>query len=89
MGRASYVNPFIELPNKMAMRDQCGSDGSRLHIDSNGEFVGYAQWPDAETRAKCELTNPEIVEARKLMRDSIERSFPEQTMTIKADFIKK
>lgn len=26
-----------------------GSYGSRLHLDRDGRFVGYAEWPDEET----------------------------------------
>ena len=28
----------------MAIREQCGSYGSRLHLAANGEYLGYAQW---------------------------------------------
>ena len=27
-----------------------GSYGSRLHLDGDGRFVGYAEWPDEATR---------------------------------------
>lgn len=39
----------------VAILRQCGSYGSRLHQTENGEFVGYAQWPDKESREKCQL----------------------------------
>lgn len=26
-----------------AIREQCGSYGSRLHLANNGEYIGYAQ----------------------------------------------
>ncbi len=31
------------------IRDKYGSFGSRLHLDADGRFVGYAEWPDEQT----------------------------------------
>jgi len=69
-----------------AILDECGSYGSRLHLSDTGEYVGYAQWPDAETREKCELSDASKA-ARELMRDAIESSYPDQKLNIKADFL--
>jgi hypothetical protein len=59
-----------------AIREECGSYGSRLHLGENNEYVGYAQWPDFETREKCELLDSSSVEARRLMREAVEHSYP-------------
>lgn len=34
------------------IRERYGSFGSRLHPDTDGRFVGYAEWPDEETWRK-------------------------------------
>ncbi len=70
-----------------AIRKECGSYGSRLHLTENNEYIGYAQWPDLETREKCELQDPSSAEARKLMRDAIEYSYPDQMLKIKSDLL--
>ncbi len=69
-----------------AYRDQGGSYGSRLHLSSNGEYIGYAQWPDAHTRDNCQL-NDSISEARVLLRDAILSTYPEEQLSVKADFL--
>ncbi|AXR06010.1 antibiotic biosynthesis monooxygenase family protein [Salinimonas sediminis] len=50
-----------------------GSLGSRLHRDSNGAFIAYAQWPDEATYRQAASINmsPEYEAQRKLMRDSL------------------
>jgi len=70
-----------------AIRRDCGSYGSRLHLAKNNEYIGYAQWPDVETREKCELVDQPSVEARKLMKEAIEYSYPDQILQIKSDFL--
>ena len=67
-----------------AIRNECGSYGSRLHSAENGGYVGYAQWPDSTTREKCEIQNQD---ARKLMSDAIEYSHPEQRLEVKSDWL--
>lgn len=69
-----------------AIRNECGSYGSRLHLAENGEYVGYAQWPDIITREKCELSNSSK-EARQQMRDAIDFTYPDQKLEIKSDFL--
>lgn len=36
-----------------AIRDRCGSFGSRLHRTEDGEWVAYARWPDLESQDEC------------------------------------
>jgi hypothetical protein len=69
-----------------AIRDQCGSYGSRLHLSSNGEYLGYAQWPDRDAREKCELNNATL-NSRKLMREAIEISYPDEFLKVKSDWL--
>lgn len=40
--------------------DECGSSSFRLHLAENGEYVGYAQWPDKATRLKSLYVAHEI-----------------------------
>ena len=70
-----------------AILTECGSYGSRLHFADNSEYIGYAQWPDLDTREKCELADPATLEARELMKDAIEFSYPDQLLKIKSDFL--
>jgi len=69
-----------------AIRKQCGSYGSRLHQAENGDYVGYAQWPDAKTREACELDSTSSG-ARVLMREAIEHSYPDEQFVIKNDLL--
>lgn len=52
------------------LKAQNGALGSRLHRDSNGAWIAYAQWPDEPTWSSCNNTSPEAERARKLMSDS-------------------
>lgn len=70
-----------------AISKECGSYGSRLHLAENKEYVGYAQWSDIETREKCELLDPSSADARRLMRDAVEYSYPDQMLEIKSDLL--
>jgi hypothetical protein len=50
-----------------------GSHGSRLHRDSDGRFVGYAEWPDEATwriAFERKMVYPDA-EARRLFVDAI------------------
>lgn len=52
------------------LKEQNGALGSRLHRDSNSDWIAYAQWPDEQTWSSCSNTSVEAVSARKLMFDS-------------------
>ncbi len=69
-----------------AIRNQCGSYGSRLHLAANGEYVGYAQWPNKVAREKCELDDS-AQDARKLMWEAIEISYPDECLEVKSDLL--
>jgi ssDNA-binding Zn-finger/Zn-ribbon topoisomerase 1 len=69
-----------------AIRQQCGSYGSRLHVSENGDYIGCAQWPDAKTRESCEL-DPSSSKSRALMREAVEKSYPDEQFIVKADLL--
>jgi heme-degrading monooxygenase HmoA len=67
---------------------KCGSKGSRLHIAEDGTFVGYAQWNSREDWEKMQSSVIfEDVEARMMMRESIETAFPNVLMTVTDDLL--
>jgi heme-degrading monooxygenase HmoA len=70
-----------------------GSFGSRLHRDSDGRFVGYAEWPDEATwRAAFEakMVYPDK-EARRMFVDAIAETPPDNRpvfmMTVTDDLL--
>lgn len=69
-----------------AIREQCGSYGSRLHLAENGEYIAYAQWPDAKTREICELDSSSA-DARLLMREAVESAHPAEQLSVKNDLL--
>lgn len=69
------------------LRDKCGSLGSRLHRGDDGLFYGYAQWPDRESRQTAELTGPDVIQARMVMKDATELSFPDVELLPIADYL--
>lgn len=69
-----------------SIREQCGSYGSRLHLAENGDYIGYAQWPDTDTREACKLDSLSSG-ARVLMRDAIEHSYPDEKFGVKIDLL--
>lgn len=69
-----------------AIREQCGSYGSRLHRSDRGEYIGYAQWPDTKARDACMLDDSSS-DARVLMREAVEYSFPDEQLVVKNDLL--
>ena len=69
-----------------AIREQCGSYGSRLHQAENGEYIGYAQWPDVQTREACKLDSSSSA-ARLLMREAVEHAYPDEQFVVKNDLL--
>lgn len=69
-----------------AIKEQCGSYGSRLHLAGNGDYIGYAQWPDAKTRERCELDSSSS-HTRGLMRDAVEYSYQDVQFELKIDLL--
>ena len=69
---------------------KAGSRGSRLHRAEDGNVVGYAQWKSREDWKKLQTSFIlEDIEAREMMRESIEESFPPILMNVTDDFLKE
>lgn len=65
---------------------QRGSGGSRLHRGDDGLWYGYAQWPDAATRAAAAGAADPATYAR--MAACIGESLPEIMLTPVADLLR-
>jgi hypothetical protein len=63
-----------------------GSLGSRLHRGSDGLYYAYAQWEAAEDREYA-FQNIPAMAARDKLKETIDESFPEVLLEIKADFL--
>lgn len=62
-----------------------GSLGSRLHRAEDGTWYAYAQWPDKKTWEAERTVRDQ--EARTMMLESIESSFPYVCMEAMADLL--
>ena len=71
-----------------AIREQCGSFGSRLHRTEDGEWVAYARWPDSETLARCSQVASLPVEPMLALIDDPDR-YPPVRMIIEADLLQE
>ncbi|MFD7339556.1 antibiotic biosynthesis monooxygenase family protein [Streptomyces violascens] len=67
-----------------AIHTQCGSYGSRLHRADDGTWVAYARWPDAESRERCAMPDPE---GAAMMSDAIAERFPETRLQLVDDLL--
>ncbi|CAI0771410.1 antibiotic biosynthesis monooxygenase family protein [Serratia entomophila] len=47
----AFRRAWLELTQGIYLRR--GSLGSRLHLDAEGNYLGYAQWPDRATWEKA------------------------------------
>lgn len=70
-----------------AIRDHKGGLGSRLHIDDDGWWVAYAQWPDRETWASAREQPDADADAAQMMTDSIDERLPPILMDTKIDLL--
>ncbi|HEV7210214.1 MAG TPA: hypothetical protein VGN47_00690 [Blastococcus sp.] len=67
-----------------AIRNTCGSYGSRLHRADDGTWVAYALWPDAESRKRCRHGEHE---GERLMAEAVSENLPQITMTVASDLL--
>ena len=65
-----------------------GSFGSRLHRGDDGLWYGYAQWPDAATRAAATAAGAVDPALFARMSACIEASFPEIALAPVADLLR-
>jgi hypothetical protein len=63
-----------------------GALGSRLHKSNDGLWYAYAQWKSFADRDLAFKDRPNL-NSRDKMRETIEESFPEVLLEIKADFL--
>lgn len=77
---------FVDGWNRVtrAIRQSCGSYGSRLHRASDGSWVAYARWPEDQARQGCEHGE---TEGLRLMSEAIAERLPEITMELVSDLL--
>lgn len=68
---------------------RCGSLGSRLHQAEGGMWVAYAQWPDRRTYDAAQSIPAIDAEARAMLRESIEESYPDIYMNVIDDLLRE
>lgn len=74
----------------VAIRETCGSYGSRLHRSDDGTFYAYAMWPSAQSREECGSAGFDLApEARRAMHEAIDQDLPEIRMTLLIDEIRR
>ena len=71
----------------VAIREQCGSLGSRLHRADDGDLVAYAQWPSREQWESSTATGPAVVRAREEMSRHAERAAPPFLLEVLDDLL--
>ena len=71
-----------------AIREQCGSFGSRLHRTEDGEWVAYARWPDLESFDGCSQMASIPVEPMLALIDDPDR-YPPVRMSIASDLLQE
>lgn len=79
-----FVENWTEITRHY--RENCHSLGSRLHRGSDGNYYGYAQWPDVITRDNASL-DVRLELARLHMKDAIEETYPEVHFEVISDFL--
>ena len=73
----------------VAIREACGSYGSRLHRSDDGTYYAYAMWPSEQARDECGSGDVHTdAEARRAMREAIDQDLPEIRMTLLIDEIR-
>jgi quinol monooxygenase YgiN len=65
-----------------------GSLGSRLHMEVEGKYVAYAQWPNEETFEKEIPLPAEALKASELMKSSCISMKLAHRLTVVADLLK-
>lgn len=71
----------------LAIRERCGSLGSRLHRCEDGSWVAYAQWPSKDLWEKDCALGEAAVAARQRMRESVEERLPTLLLTVRDDHL--
>lgn len=90
------IKPGHEAQFEKAWRDMTlliakyeGGMGSRLHKESDLNYIAYAQWPDKKTRDAAGSNMPDEVHAiREAMNDACEKSDTIHEMEMVDDLLK-
>jgi heme-degrading monooxygenase HmoA len=78
-----FVEAWTELTRYI--RERFGSLGSRLHEAGEGRYIGYAQWPDANTHATAGDDSETYRQLHERMNATLEKE--ESTLLEKMDVI--
>jgi hypothetical protein len=86
--RPGMEQQFIDAWSRvtLALRQERGSLGSRLHRGPDGLWYGYAQWPNVQARESA-FERPVDPEARQLMRAAVQEELPEIVLESVSDFL--
>ena len=79
----AFVSAWSDVTRELLA---AGSLGSRLHRSSDGDWYGYAQWPDAAVRAAA-FEKDVAPEASARMRAAIAESLPAVELAPIADYL--
>lgn len=71
----------------LAIREKCGSLGSRLHRAEDGTWAAYAQWPTKELWQADRTLDADTNLARQRMREAVEENLPDLYLTVSDDFL--
>ncbi len=71
----------------VAIREQNGSLGSRLHKASDGTWIAYAQWPSRQAWEAARENSSADAEARQMMADSVELRHPDLYLDVVDDLL--
>ena len=66
-----FVQAWSDLTRYI--REHFDSRGSRLHRAGEGRYIGYAQWPDAETHATAGDDSAEYRRLQQRMNATLEK----------------
>jgi heme-degrading monooxygenase HmoA len=82
-----FVEAWSELTRYI--REHFGSRGSRLHDAGDGRYIGYAQWPDADTHATAGDDSEAYRRLQQRMRATLEEGEPRllETMSVEVDLL--
>ncbi len=73
----------------VAIRDRCGSYGSRLHRAADGSYLGYARWPSEASWRACFAQGSPDAEGVAAMQRAVESREPEIRLEIRDDLIRE
>ena len=70
-----------------AIKHERGGLGSRLHLDKEGVFVAYAQWPDNATWQEAREQPSPLPKAGEAMSSLVVERFEPEVLDVVADLI--